>query len=182
MIIVAAREHFAAHGYAGTSVRAVAASAGVDPALVYHYFRTKDELFLQAMDIPLDPREALAPVIAAGVERAGERILETMFAVWDNEQLRLPLLAVVRRFTEPEGQPIRDGFLRGMVGPVGVGLGLDEPERRMTLVASQVVGLVLLRYVLEVEPLASAPADELVATYAPTIQRYLSDPLPRARD
>ena len=85
----------------------------------------------------------------------------------------------MRGVFEPGGQRLlRDGVLRVVFGPVGVGLELDDPERRMTLVASQMVGLVMVRYVLEAEPLASAPVEQLVATYAPVIQGYLSGPLP----
>ena len=80
---------------------------------------------------------------------------------------------------EPGGERlVRDGLMHVVLGPVARGLGVDEPERRIALVASQLMGLVLARYVLQLEPLASAPAEQLVATYGPTLQRYLSDPLP----
>ena len=178
-ILVAARELFAVHGFAGTSVRAVAAAAGVDAALVHHYFGTKDDLFLAALELRVDPRTALLPVIEGGVDGAGERLMRLFMSVWDVEETRVPLLALVRGVLDPGGQQlVRDGFLRMVLVPVGAALELDEPERRMQLVASQLVGLVVLRYVLAVEPLASAPAGELVATYAPTLQRYLSGPLP----
>jgi AcrR family transcriptional regulator len=178
-ILVAARELFAAHGFAGTSVRAVAGQAGVDAALVHHYFGAKDDLFLAALELKVDPRVALLPVIEGGVDGAGERLMRLFVSVWDVEETRLPLLALVRGVLDPGGQQlVRDGFLRMVLGPVGAALDLDDPDRRMQLVASQLVGLVVLRYVLAVEPLASAPAEELVATYAPTLQRYLSGPLP----
>jgi AcrR family transcriptional regulator len=178
-ILASARERFAAQGYAGTSVRGVAAGAGVDPALVHHYFGTKDDLFLAALEVKVDPREAMAPILAGGVEGAGERLLRVFVSVWDDEETRLPLLGLVRGIADPEGQQLlRDGFLRMVLGPVGVGLELDQPERRMAQVASQLVGLVVLRYLLAVEPLASMPAEQLVATYAPVIQGYLSGPLP----
>jgi AcrR family transcriptional regulator len=178
-ILAAARQRFAARGYGGTSVRAVAATAGVDPALVHHYFGTKDDLFVAALEVKVDPREAMAPVVAGGVEGAGERLLRVLVSVWDDEQARLPLLGLVRGVVDPGGQQLlRDGVLRIVLGPVGVGLGLDQPERRMAHVASQLVGIVVLRYLLELEPLASMPAEQLVATYAPVIQGYLSGPLP----
>lgn len=178
-ILAAARELFAANGYAGTSVRGVAAAAGVDSALVHHYFGSKDDLFIAALELRVDPRVAILPVIEGGVDGAGERLVRMFFGVWDDEQTRLPLLALVRGILEPGGQQLaRDGFLRMVLAPIGAGLGLDDPDRRLALVATQLVGIVVLRYVLAVEPLASAPADELVATYAPTIQRYLDGPLP----
>ena len=118
-------------------------------------------------------------MIEGGVDGAGERLVRMFFSVWEDETARLPLLALVRGVFEPGGQRLlRDGVLRVVFGPVGVGLALDEPDRRMALVASQMVGLVMLRYLLQAEPIASAPVDQLVATYAPVIQRYLSDPLP----
>jgi AcrR family transcriptional regulator len=178
-VLAAARERFAAQGYAGTSVRGVASDAGVDPSLVHHYFGSKDDLFLAALEVKVDPREAMAPVIAGGVDGAGERLMRVFVSVWDDEEARLPLLGLVRGIVDPGGQQlVRDGFVRIVLGPVGSALELDQAERRMAHVASQLVGLVVLRYVLAVEPLASMPAEQLVATYAPVIQGYLSGPLP----
>lgn len=160
-------------------MRAVATEAGVDPALVHHYFGRKDDLFMAALQIPVDPRELLAPVAAQGPDGAGERILRVFLSVWDDPEFRVRMLGFVRGVFEPEGQRlIRDGFLRVVILPVGVALGIDQPERRMPLVASQLFGLIVMRYVLEIEPLASMPADVVVATYAPTIQRYLTGELP----
>lgn len=178
-ILTAARERFAAHGYAGTSVRAVASDAGVDPALVHHYFGSKDDLFLEALEVKVDPRQAMAPVIEGGVDGAGERLMRIFVAVWGDEEARLPLLALVRGIVDPGGQQLlRDGFQKMVFGPLGVALGLDQPERRMAHVGSQLVGLVVTRYVLAIEPLASMPPEQVVATYAPVIQGYLSGPLP----
>ncbi|MGZ4486856.1 MAG: TetR/AcrR family transcriptional regulator [Nocardioides sp.] len=177
-ILSAARAQFAQSGYSGTTMRAVAAAAGVDAALVHHYFGTKDDLFVAALELPVDPRVVLAPVVAAGVDGAAERMLRVFLSVWDDEQARLPLLALVRGVVEPDGQRLlRDGFLPAVITPVGVALGIDDPPRRMALLASQVIGLIVTRYVLELEPLASMPVDEVVAAYAPTLQRYLDGPL-----
>jgi AcrR family transcriptional regulator len=178
-ILAAARARFAEHGFARTSVRSIAVDAGVDPALVHHYFGTKDDLFVAALELPVDPRERLAEVIAQGPDGAGERMVRVFLSVWDDPELRLPLIGLARSILEPSGQRLlRDGFLPAVLHPVGVALGIERPEVRMPLVASQVVGLILTRYVLEVEPLASMPADDLVAIYGPTIQRYLTGPLP----
>jgi AcrR family transcriptional regulator len=178
-ILTAARELFATSGYAGTSMRGVAAAAGVDAALVHHYFGTKDDLFLASLSVRVDPRVAMRPVVEGGPAGAGERIMRVFLEVWDDEQSRLPLLALFRGVAEPGGQQlVRDGFLRMVLGPVGTGLGLDQPERRMALVASQLIGIVALRYLLQVEPLVSTPPDVLVATYAPVLQGYLTGALP----
>ena len=160
-------------------MRAIAAEAGVDPALVHHYFGSKDDLFVAALELPIDPRVLLAPVVAQGAEGAAERILGVFVTVWDDPETRVRLLAVVRRVFEPAGQAlIRDGFVNVVVAPLLAGLGIDEPERRTPLVVSQVLGLIIVRYVLEIEPVASMAGDEVVATYAPTIQRYLTGELP----
>jgi AcrR family transcriptional regulator len=178
-ILDAAREAFASQGRSGASIRRIAAAAGVDSALVHHYFGSKDDLFLAALHLPVDPREVLAPVALGGLDGAGERLVRTFLTVWDDEQNRLTLLALVRGVLEPGGERlVADGLLGLVLGPVGAGLGLDEPERRMTLVASQLIGLVMARYVLRLEPLASSSADDLVASYAPVLQGYLAGPLP----
>jgi AcrR family transcriptional regulator len=178
-ILDAARELFASAGFSGTSVRAVAAKARVDPALVHHYFGSKDDLFVAALQLPVDPREVLAAVVSEGAEGAAERMLRVFVSVWDDPELRLPLLGLARSLLDPSGKElVRDGFLTVVIRPIGVALGIDEPERRMPIVASQVMGLIFMRYLMEVEPLASMSPDELVAVYAPTIQRYLTGPLP----
>ncbi len=179
-ILAAARHGFAAAGFTGTSVRAIAAEAGVDPALVHHYFGTKDELFLAALELPVDPRQVLLPAIAAGgVDDAAERMVRAFLSVWDDPELRVRLVAVFRGVLDTDGERLlRDGFLPVVLEPIGVALGIDRPELRMPLVASQVVGLIVLRYVIGVEPLASLSADEIVAIYAPTLQRYLTGELP----
>ena len=178
-ILASARALFAARGFGSTSVRAVAAAAGVDPSLVHHYFGSKDDLFVAALELPVDPRVALLPVLEGGLDGAGERLLRVFVSVWDNETARLPLLSLVRGVVDPaSSRLVRDGLLGVVLGPIGEALGVDEPDRRMVLVASQMIGLVMLRYVLEVEPLASMDTEVLVATYAPTLQRYLAEPLP----
>ena len=125
---------------------------------MHHYFGTKDDLFLAALDIPVDPRVIVAPVVAGGPDGAAERFLTVFLSVWDDPAVRPSLLAVARAVMDPGAHRLlSDGFLPVVIEPVGVALGLDRPELRMPLVASQVIGLILMRYVLEVEPLASMP-------------------------
>ena len=179
-ILSAARLRFADHGFARTSVRSVAADAGVDPALVHHYFGTKDELFLAALELPVDPRRLLLPVLAeGGPDDAAERMLRVFVSVWDDPELRVRLVAAFRGLVDAEGgRLLREGFLPVVLGPVGEALGIDRPELRMPLVASQVLGLILTRYVIGVEPVASLTAEEVVAIYAPTVQRDLTGERP----
>lgn len=178
-ILDAARDLFAERGLAGTTIRAVASSAGVDPALVHHYFGRKDDLFLAALQIPFDPRELMGRIVAEGPDGAAERLLRVFVSVWDDPELRKPLLSMVRGITDPAGQVIlRDGFLEVVIRPLVAQLSPDRPELRMPVLASQIIGLILVRYLLEVEPVASLPVDDVVAIYAPTLQRYLTGDLP----
>ncbi|MGI8523032.1 MAG: TetR family transcriptional regulator [Nocardioides sp.] len=178
-ILESARESFGQKGFAGTSVRAVASRAGVDAALVHHYFGTKDDLFLSAMELPVDIRAVVARVAAGGVEGAAERLLTVFLEVWDDPELTPVFVGRMRQLLEPGGERLLgQGLVPVVFGPAGVALGIDAPEQRMPLVVSQMLGLILTRYVLGVEPIASMPADLVVATYAPTIQRYLTGDLP----
>jgi AcrR family transcriptional regulator len=178
-ILAAARTSFAGKGYAGTTIRGIASAAGVDAALVHHYFGTKDDLFVAALELPIDPREALAPALVGGPEGAGERVLRVFVGVWDDPRNTPVLVAFARSVLDPSAEHLlSEGFLPVVLQPVGRALGLDRPDLRMSLVASQLIGIILGRYVLALEPLASLSAEALVTTYAPTIQRYLTGDLP----
>ncbi len=178
-ILAAARASFARHGFAGTTIRGVASAAGVDAALVHHYFGTKDDLFLAALELPVDPRVLIAPAVAGPVDQAAERFLGVFLSVWDDPNIRPSLVAVARGIMDPSANRLlSEGVLPVVIEPIGVALGIDDPHLRMPLVASQVIGLILMRYVLAVEPLASMPPDQVIATFAPTIQRYLTGDLP----
>lgn len=178
-VLTAARESFAEKGFRGTTIRAVAASAGVDPALVHHYFGTKDDLFVAALQIPVDPREILAPVVAAGPDGAGERLLRTFLGVWDDPELQPGLLALARSvMTEDGARLLKEGFVPVVVLPVLGGLVPDRPEVRVPLVVSQVVGLIVARYVVALPPMAQMPAEDVVARIGPVIQHYLTGDLP----
>jgi AcrR family transcriptional regulator len=177
-ILAAARALFAEHGYAGTTIRSVATAAGVDAALVHHYFGTKDELFLAALELPVDPRALIGPAIAGPVEEAAERFLGVFLSVWDDPDIQPSLLSFARGMLDPSAaRLLSKGLLPVVIQPIGVALGVSDPALRMPLVASQVIGLILMRYLLAVEPLASMPRDQVIATFAPTIQRYLTGPL-----
>ena len=174
-ILAAARESFAHKGFAGTTIRAVAASAGVDAALVHHYFGSKDDLFIAALEIPVDPRQVVPMVFTEGVEGAGERLMRMFLSVWEDPEARLPLIALVRASLGEAGPVnlLREGVLRMIFTPLREILPGDDAEERVQLVLSQLVGLVVARYVLAVEPLASMPPEDVVAWVAPTVQRYL---------
>ncbi len=178
-VLSAARTSFAEKGFRGTTIRAVAASAGVDPALVHHYFGTKDDLFVAALQIPVDPRAILAPVVAAGPDGAGERLLRTFLGVWEDPELQPGLLALARTVLSEDGaRLLKEGFVPVVVFPVLGGLVADRPEVRIPLVVSQVVGLIIARYVVALPPMAQMPAEDVVARIGPVIQHYLTGDLP----
>jgi AcrR family transcriptional regulator len=169
---------FAGKGFAGTTIRGVAAQAGVDAALVHHYFGTKDDLFLAAMELPFDPRGAIGAAMAGGRDGVGERLIRVFLSVWDNPEIRPVLVGRMRTEIESGEGGLVTGFLRVVLEPAAVALGLDHPRERMAFVASQMVGLILTRYVFALEPLASMSTDALLAAYAPVIQHYLTGDLP----
>ena len=175
-ILTAARDEFAARGFDGTTMRAVASSAGVDAALVHHYFGGKDDLFLAALEIPVDPRVVIPEMLRPGIDGIGERLVRMFVSVWDDPESRKPLLAVFRSALSSEAGAdlIRGGMMRMVFEQVAEGLGVPDPVLRAQLVGSQMTGLVMMRYVLRVEPIASMPPDQLVQWLGPTIQRYLS--------
>jgi AcrR family transcriptional regulator len=181
-ILAAARKSFADKGFAATTIRAVAGEAGVDPALVHHYFGSKDDLFLAALEIPVDPRALVPQVFEAGLDGAGERLLRLFLKVWDDPRTRLPLVALVRASLGQDAPEslLQQGILRMVLDPLRAVLPAGEADRRMQLVVSQMSGLVVTRYLLALDPLASMPADDVVAWVAPTLQRYLDAPVPRS--
>jgi AcrR family transcriptional regulator len=178
-ILDAARAAFAEKGFAGTTIRGVASAAGVDAALVHHYFGTKDELFLAAMELPVDPRQVIGPALVGGPDGAGERLLRVFLTLWDDPEMAPALVGIMRSALQPGGERlITQGFVPVVLQPAGEALGLDRPEVRMPLVISQAAGIILTRYLVRLEPIASMPAEQVVATYAPVIQHYLTGDIP----
>jgi AcrR family transcriptional regulator len=178
-ILGAARERFARYGYDRTRIRDVAQDAGVDPALVHYFFRSKDGLFAAAMALPLRPAEVLGPLVAEGLDGLGERLVRRLLSVWDDPVNRSSLLATVQGASGHAGaaQALREFITREIVGRIAGAIERDRPQLRANLVASQVVGLIVARYVVRVEPLATLDADEIVGLVAPTLQRYLDGEL-----
>ena len=187
MILDAARKRFGDHGYDGATIRGIAGDAGVDPALVHHFYGTKERLFAAAMRLPVVPSEIITFVLGAERERLGEefgsRIGElltgTMLRAWDVADIRTAFLGLLRSAaTSEQGVAMLREFVTSTIVASltqVAGLGDDAEGRfRATLVASQVVGLGFARYVLGLEPLASASTEDLVTAIGPTVQRYLT--------
>ncbi|HEY1484502.1 MAG TPA: TetR family transcriptional regulator [Micromonosporaceae bacterium] len=180
-ILAAARDAFASKGYDGASIRAIATAAGVDPALVHHYFGTKEKLFLATVDAPVNPAEFMPAALAGDVDHLGERVVRMFLSVWDDPRTGPPLLALVRSSLAHDwsARILREFVTAQILRRVVARLEVDPAEApiRAALTASQMIGLGLTRYLLKIEPLASADKEEVVTLVAPTVQRYLTGPL-----
>ena len=230
-ILAAARTRFGDHGYAGATIRAIAADAGVDPALVHHFFGTKERLFAAAMRLPVIPGELISAALAPGARdpgrSLGEHLLRTVLGAWAVDEVRETFLGLMRSAvtSEQAAAMLREfatdsilgrlAEVAGAAGVAGASGGFDaagalyaseapgalaapgapevdgaadaagvpgaadadgfaEADFRAALVASQVLGLALTRYVLRLEPLAAASQDDLAAAIGPTLERYLT--------
>ncbi|WP_369053460.1 TetR family transcriptional regulator [Kineococcus terrestris] len=176
-VLDAAREVFADRGFEGATIRAIAALAGVDPALVHHYFGSKDGLFLAAVQAPVDPAERVPDIVAAGADDLGANLVRLVLSVWDGPA-RPAGLALLRSATTSEraARMLREFLLSRVLRPVLASAPVPAAERevRAALAAGQIVGLVVTRHVLRLEPVASAAVEELVAAVGPGVQRYLT--------
>jgi AcrR family transcriptional regulator len=180
---VAARRLFAARGLKGASVRQIAAEAGVDPALVHHYFGTKDALFRATLDIPVEPALLLDEVFAEGVERAPERLVRMFLRVWDDPRTGAAMASFLRTaVSTDESAAMARQFFSGVVLKAAEGrLGDVDPDEvrvRVSLVLTQMLGLVMARRIIRAEPLVGLSTEQLVALVTPTVARYLLDDLP----
>ena len=218
-ILDAARHRFADRGYDGATIRSIAADAGVDPALVHHFFGTKERLFVAAMRLPVVPSELLAAALApAAPDRGaslGEQMIKTVLGAWEDPDVRGVFLGMLRSAltSEQAAAMLREFVSEVILGPVaraaaaatgtspadaGAAGGTGRPaaagdagaaagtgqsaaagdtadaEYRAGMVASQVIGLAVTRYVLALGPVASASPQDLAATIGPTLQRYLT--------
>ena len=176
-MLAAARAAFAERGFDGATIRGIATAAGVDPALVHNYFGSKDQLFLAAIEAPADPAELLPELLAGGPDRLGEGVVRTLLTVWDGPGQAAGLALVRSAIGNEWGARLLREFLSTQVLRRVI-RSLDHPpaeaELRAALAASQLVGLVVGRYVVKLEPLASAAPEWLVAAVGPTVQRYLT--------
>lgn len=176
-IAAAAVHEFGEHGYDGATVRGIAARAGVDPALVHHYFGAKADLFAEVTDFPLRPDLEVPRILRGPREQAGERIIRFVLESFERPAVRKRGIIILR--TAISGKltaPLVTGFLsRELLPRIAAELDAPDAELRASLVASQVAGLLITRYVVKLPAMADAPIDDLVARVAPSIQRYLFD-------
>ncbi|MFF2140652.1 TetR family transcriptional regulator [Streptomyces sp. NPDC058193] len=176
-ILEAARTEFATRGYDKTSMRGIAKEAGVDAALVHHYFGTKDEVFAAAVEVSFEPALVIPEILDGPADAMGERLARYFIGVWENPVSRAPLLAIVRSaLTHEAAAKVLRGFvLRRLLERIAAELDVPDPTFRAELAASHMIGIAILRYVIQAEPLASADPEKIIAMVAPTLQRYLTE-------
>ncbi len=175
-LLDAAREVFIERGYEGATVRSIAAKAGVDAAMVNHWFGGKENLFAKAvLQLPFDPTALVERLLDGPPEQTGERIARNFVGIWDASGGG-PFAALVRSVTSHEGvaSAMREFFLNNVFAKIIEGLGVDRVELRASLCASQVIGMGIIRYVVKFEPFASADVDTVAAAVGPNLQRYLT--------
>ena len=179
-ILASARELFAQNGIDRTSIRAVAAGAGVDAALVHHYFGTKEQLFAAAIHIPVDPMSVLVPMREVPVDELGFKLPAVLLPLWDSE-LGAGLIATLRSLVAGGEVSLARSFLEEVVA-AEIAPRVDNPAGtgmiRAQFFASQLMGVVMARYIVKLEPFASLPAEQIVQTIGPNLQRYLTGDLP----
>jgi AcrR family transcriptional regulator len=179
-ILEAARKAFADRGFDGASIRGIATSAGVDPALVHHYFGSKDQLFLATVHAPINPEEILPKIFEPGIEGIGERIVRAFLTVWDSPA-GSTAAALIRSAVQHDwsARMLREFLVSQILRRAQRELDIDPAEAptRASLVATQMAGLAMIRYIVKIEPMASMPAEDVIRHVGPTIQRYLEGPL-----
>ncbi|MDA8344302.1 MAG: TetR family transcriptional regulator [Thermaerobacter sp.] len=179
-ILAASRKRFAEQGYDNASIRDIAVAAGVDPALVHHYYGSKESLFIAAMRLPNIPGlvgkalESDPEALAEG--RLGELLARTVVMIWEDKTLQRTAIGLLRSaLTHERAAAMLRDFVRSTIfGQIASTLRSPDAEYRVSLAASQVIGLLMARYVLRVEPLASASGQEVVRAIGPALQRYLA--------
>lgn len=177
-LLDAARRVFVEQGFDGATVRAIAGQAGVDAAMVNHWFGGKEALFAAAMEIPVDPAVLVQGMLAGGPDGLGERIVRQFLTVWDANNGG-PLIALIRSASthEASARMMREFITSVLFGRLTAALDVDRPDLRAALCGSQMAGLALVRYVVRLEPLASAGPDEVASAIGPNLQRYLTGQL-----
>ena len=182
-VLNAARAAFASRGYAVTTVKSVAAAAGVAPAVVKSLYANKERLFTAAMRLPFDPADAVPELLAPGLEGMGERLVRLTLALVSDDAVRRDLVRVLR--SDAAAGAATDGSsvdqLRAMtefmsasvLDRVVAALGVPDARLRGSVVSSYLMGIVMSRCVVKMEPLASASDDDIVAMVGPAVQALL---------
>ena len=185
-ILGSARQQFSEHGYEGATIRGIAAGAGVDPALVHHFYGNKEHLFAAAMRLPFIPSETIRAALADGVRppgrSAGEHMVKSALAIWESPAVGDAFRGLLRSAmtSEHAAAMLREFITEAILTPlasVADEAGAGDVAFRAAMVGSQMLGLAITRYVLQFGPVASASHEELSAVIGPTLDRYLTGDL-----
>ncbi|RSM85730.1 TetR/AcrR family transcriptional regulator [Kibdelosporangium aridum] len=174
-ILQAARELFGQHGYGGTTVRAIATAAEVDPAMVFYFFRTKQGLFAAAIEMSGDVPPAIESIFAGGLDTIGERIVRTLLENLDKSD-RTPLVMLTRSApTDEQSRALLREFIdREITHRLAAMLGTPDAALRAGMVNVQILGLAVARYIVKIDAIASSSIDDLVAQFGPLVQHCLT--------
>ncbi|ONK10870.1 TetR family transcriptional regulator [Streptomyces sp. MP131-18] len=183
VILSVAMKRFAEVGYEGVSLRSIAREAQVDPALVRHFFASKEGLFEAVMRDAFHP-EDFAVVVEGGEERMGERLVAGFLEMWETQPSRDKLLSVLRSAVtrDAAANMVRSFIVGEVLAPITRAIGRPHPQARAALVGTQLVGVALARYVVKTQPLPTMRLDAVVQVIAPSIQRFLTGDLPDVFD
>ncbi|MDQ0379928.1 TetR/AcrR family transcriptional regulator [Amycolatopsis thermophila] len=175
-LVAAAREVFSESGYEGATVRAIARRAGVDAAMVNHWFGGKEGLFAQAvLQLPFDPVQLVSELMDGPVDGLGKRIVRRFLTVWDaTDGGAFPALVRSIASHDQAALSLKDFLIRHVLDNVVSHVSPDRPELRASLCASQMVGIGMARYVARFEPFSTTDIETLAAAIGPTLQRYLT--------
>ena len=178
-ILDAARPLFAERGYRDTTMRAVAQSAGVDVALVAYYFGNKEGLFAESINLPINPAEVIGQIFAAGLDDAGPRLVRTFLDLFESPDTGPALVGMVRSAASHESsrKALSEFITTAVVGQYEELIQVPDARRRIVLLGSQLMGMVLLRFVLRIEAMVERPREQLIADLGATVQRYLTGEL-----
>ena len=178
-IAESACRQFAELGYDRTTIRGVAADAGVDPALVVHFFGSKQKLFVSVMALPFEPEERMPEILAGRRSELGLRVARFAVGLLEDPQARSVMTGIVRSAASEEeaARMVRELVAKRIVGAIADSLEVADARLRANLVSSQIIGLIMARYIVRVEPLASLAPEALIAAIAPNLQRYLTGTL-----
>lgn len=174
-ILRAAADEFAERGYEAASLRAIARRAGVDSALVHHYFDGKPDLFAATLEAPLRPDRVLDVVLSGPREAVGESLVRYLLERLDDEKAARRMVVILRTVLGggPGTRMVREFLMREVLAKLAALTDAPDPRLRAELAASQLVGLMVTRYALQVEPIASATADDLARRVGPVLQWHL---------
>ncbi len=178
-IFGAAQRQFAGQGFERTSIRSIAVEAGVDPALVTHYFGSKQRLFAAVVELPFDPGQVIAQVLDGERAEVGRRLGAFLARMLSTPAVVDRMTGLVRAAaTDDEAAArVRTLITEQLLTPLAAALGGEDARLRGALAGSQVVGFLMARHVVGIPPLGELDADRIVALLAPTLQRYLVDDL-----